>query len=338
MKFRRLGRTGFEISEVSLGGVAFCWLEEKDCGALIDAALEQGVNFLDVYMGTGSRIRTHLSRHRDRIWLSTRGNADALNKCLKEFSLDRIDIFQITMVDSPEQYDDARRETEKLEKAREAGTIGFFGVGTHNPDFYPRIARDGVFDTILFSFNFIDESFLQSDFFEQAKANDVGLLVMKPLAGGNIRRATPALKYVLRHPVSSAVVGMASPGEVLEDTAVPNAPGELTAEEEAYIRKTRGELGDSFCRLCGHCIWPDPCPEGIQVRSMMMLKTFALQVRRQSVSDEELAKVETCTRCGTCVERCPYGLAIPDLLPQKVAEYRRILAAPGIRGERCDLE
>lgn len=338
MKYRRLGRTGYDVSAVSLGGVAFCWLEEKESGELIEAALEQGVNLLDLYAGTGRKIRSHLGRHRDRFWLATRGTAESVDECLAEFGVDRIDIFQITMVDSPPQYDEARRQAEKLQAARSAGKVRFLGIGTHDPELYPRIARDGVFDTILFSFNFIDESFLESDFFAQTEANDVGLLVMKPLAGGNIRRAVPALKYVLQHPVSSALVGMASLREVAQDTAVPDGSLELAPEEQAYIEDTRAKLGTSFCRLCGHCIWPDPCPQGIQVRNMMMLKTFALQIRSQTVSDEELAKIEACTRCGTCEERCPYDLPIADLLPEKVAEYRRIVASPRLRGERLDLD
>ena len=329
MQYRRLGRTGYDASAVSLGGVAFFWLDEAQSGAVIDTCLARGVNLMDVYAGTGKTIRGHLARHRDSLFIATRGNASSLDHCLREFALDTIDLFQITTSDTVEQYEQALREFEKLERARTQGKIRFLGIGTHNPELYPRIARDGIADTVLFAFNFIDESFLRSDFFAAAAANDVGLLVMKPLAGGNIRRAIPALKYVLQHPISSAVVGMASVGEVLEDLPVADQDPALSAAEREYVETTRAELGTSFCRLCGHCIWPDPCPQGIHIRNMMMLKTFALQFRRQTMSDEELAKVETCTHCGTCLERCPYDLDIPSLLPAKVAEYRRILALPG---------
>ena len=56
----------------------------------------------------------------------------------------------------------------------------------------------------------------------------------------------------------------------------------------------------------------------------MMAETLAMQMRRQSISDEELAKVDDCLRCGRCEEICPYDLPIMDLLPQKVQAHREM--------------
>jgi predicted aldo/keto reductase-like oxidoreductase len=38
------------------------------------------------------------------------------------------------------------------------------------------------------------------------------------------------------------------------------------------------------------------------------------------------AAVEKCTACGECVERCPYHLAIPELMPGKVAYFEDVMA------------
>ena len=34
----------------------------------------------------------------------------------------------------------------------------------------------------------------------------------------------------------------------------------------------------------------------------------------------------TCTRCGACVKKCPYGLDTPELLVRNYEDYREILA------------
>ena len=70
--------------------------------------------------------------------------------------------------------------------------------------------------------------------------------------------------------------------------------------------------------MCGHCIFPEPCPEGIQIRLVMMAETLAMQSRRAPLSEKTMAKVDDCQRCGRCEEICTYDLPIMDLLPKKV--------------------
>jgi NDP-hexose 2,3-enoyl reductase len=48
MQYRKFGRTGLSISPIGLGTVNFSWLtNEADSFAILDKALERGVNFID---------------------------------------------------------------------------------------------------------------------------------------------------------------------------------------------------------------------------------------------------------------------------------------------------
>lgn len=48
MNFRRLGRTGIKVSEVSFGALAFGrWISEEDSKKVFDAALDVGINLID---------------------------------------------------------------------------------------------------------------------------------------------------------------------------------------------------------------------------------------------------------------------------------------------------
>ena len=42
----------------------------------------------------------------------------------------------------------------------------------------------------------------------------------------------------------------------------------------------------------------------------------------------EMQKIETCTKCGACLKRCPYELNIPELLKKNFEDYQKI-----VRGE-----
>ena len=61
MEYRTLGRTGIRVSAVAMGCEGF---EEKDypaCERLVDAAMEQGVQFFDMYTSNPD-VRSHVGR------------------------------------------------------------------------------------------------------------------------------------------------------------------------------------------------------------------------------------------------------------------------------------
>ena len=324
MRKRILGRTGLEVSEIGLGGVAFSWLDKSECESLIDYCLDRGVNYLDVYVGTGEKIKNILKRRRNDFYISTRTDPEKVDDALRDFGLDYIDIMQITMVDARQHYKAAVDGLEILHKHKEQGKIGSIGIGTHSFDLYMKIIEDGFFDTIMLPFNYIENEVVE-EVLPAAKQKDIGILVMKPLAGGNIENATASLKYILQYDVSSAVVGIASIEEAEEDIEVGSKSLELAADEERYLQNLEKRLGKVFCRRCGHCIFPEPCPQGIEIRMLMMAETIAMQSRKQTLSDELLERVNECTRCGRCEEICPYDLPIMDMLPEKVKEYRELM-------------
>ena len=60
---------------------------------------------------------------------------------------------------------------------------------------------------------------------------------------------------------------------------------------------------------------------------------MSLMIRRAPsaawLSDEwqdNMARIEDCTECGVCKERCPYGLDVPNLLRKNWEDYQKIVA------------
>ncbi|HOL35552.1 MAG TPA: aldo/keto reductase [bacterium] len=322
METRNLGNTGIQISAISLGGVAFTWLGKKSSQQLIDFCVESGINYFDVYAGTHEKIRNSLKKYRDNIIISTRGTPKTIDQYLQFFEIDYFDIFLLSMVDSNQQLKQAIEDAEKLEKFRKQGKFKILGIATHNPCLYLDILQCGAFQVMMLPLNCVDE--IQQEIFQKAKDKGIGIIAMKPMAGGNIREYESAIKYVLDKDVSTALIGMAKITEVRQNLRVLQNL-EITEKDISVYKKIRKKLGKVFCRYCGHCIFPEPCPNEIPVRTIMMLETLAFQANlRRTVSEKVLKSIEKCSRCGMCETRCPYKLPIRKLLPEKVKMYLKM--------------
>ena len=298
------------------------WLEERKSAELIDYCLDNGINYIDTYAGTWERIGKILKKRRKDFYVSTRGDSKNIDGCLEKLNVDFFDIFLISMVDSVEKYEAALEEASILNKKKHSGKFRFLGIATHNPSLYLRIMKDGVFSVMMFPCSCVDE--INQQVFEAAAEKKVGLIAMKPLAGGNLRNASASLKFVLNTKVSTALIGMGSVKEAKENIKVLKSKT-ITKKDKLYYKQIREELGKTFCRYCGHCIFPDPCTVDIPVRTIMMLKTLAYQSNlKRGISDEVLSKIEDCAKCGKCEESCPYDLPIRELLPKKVDEYLKM--------------
>ena len=81
MKYRKLGKTGFEVSEVSLGtwqiGASWGSVSEKDSIELLNTAVDNGINFFDtadVYGdGRSERLIAQVLRDRkEKVYVATK--------------------------------------------------------------------------------------------------------------------------------------------------------------------------------------------------------------------------------------------------------------------------
>ena len=50
MKYRTLGRTGLKVSVIGLGGEWVNGLTAEESTAIVDAAQEQGINYIDIFI------------------------------------------------------------------------------------------------------------------------------------------------------------------------------------------------------------------------------------------------------------------------------------------------
>lgn len=175
MKYRKLGTTGLEVSEIGLGAE---WLErhnEKEVKEIIDCCESYGINILDCWMSEpnvrtnigkairGKRERWIIQGHIGSTWqngqyVRTRDLAkveEAFSDLLTRLGTDYIDLGMIHFVDEETEFHKIM-EGEFLAYVKEKkkqGIIHHIGMSTHNPKVAKLAALSGVVEIIIFSIN-----------------------------------------------------------------------------------------------------------------------------------------------------------------------------------------
>jgi aryl-alcohol dehydrogenase-like predicted oxidoreductase len=216
MKYRRLGKTNLEVSEVSLGtwqlGEGWGSVSDEDAVRVLQAALDHGINFFDtadVYGdGRSERfIAQVLAKHTEKVYVATKAgrrlqphNPDGYNrKNLKAFverslanlKRDSLDLLQLHCPPTEVYY---RPEVfDALEELKQAGKILHYGVSVEKVEEALKASEYPGIATVQIIFNVFRQR-PKELFFPLAQKRDIGILVRLPLAsgllGGKITRET----------------------------------------------------------------------------------------------------------------------------------------------------
>ena len=175
MKYRVLGRTGMQVSEISLGCEHMQGKDYELIKTVIDAALAQGVNFLDVFMSEPN-VRTNIGKalagrresvliqgHIGSCWVNGQYKVSRdIDECktyfedlLTRLQTDYIDVGMLHFVDKETDWD-ALEKSEVMQYALELkknGTIRSIGMSSHDPVTAKKAVDSGLIDVLMFSLN-----------------------------------------------------------------------------------------------------------------------------------------------------------------------------------------
>ncbi len=338
MKKVRLGKTGLMVTRVGLGGIPIQRLDEADAVAVVRRCLELGVNFIDTanaYTTSEARIGKAIAgwKREDLVIATKTGARDRatalkhLAQSLDSLGSDYIDLWQFHNVSTPEAYAQVLAPGGAMEAAREAlaaGRIRHVGVTSHSLDMALEMVSAGHFETIQFPFNFVTCEPLER-LIPLARQHGLGFIAMKPFAGGLLDKAGLAIKYLLQFDVVPDP-GIEKVGEIEEIVAIVEGDLALTAPEQAEMERIKAELGARFCHRCEYC---QPCPQGIQISTLMNLRSFWKRFPKGNFAGGWIAqaveRARGCLECGDCETRCPYHLPIREMIKENVAFYESVV-------------
>jgi aryl-alcohol dehydrogenase-like predicted oxidoreductase len=215
MRYRKLGKTGLDVSELAMGGlfIASFAAEREEARRAVHRALELGVNYIDTapgYHDSEVALGYALEGAAQPYFLSTKlgGRPQpfdpqdkaalrrSVEESLKNLHREQIDILMIHEPDRPGQYDwfsDRERfhgpVCELLEELKAEGLIRFSGLGGTTAYELPHIIATGNYDVVLTAFNY---SLLWREATREvlpaATKAGMGIIVGSPLQQGALAR------------------------------------------------------------------------------------------------------------------------------------------------------
>ena len=331
MEYRILGKTGLQISRLGFGGIPIQKIDAKGTRVLIDELICQGVNFIDTARGytvSEEYLGYALQGVRDQFVLATKSmarTADAMARdidiSLHNLGTDYIDLYQIHNPGAKdlEMVIAEGGALEALQAAKAAGKIGHIGITLHSVELFANVLELPWVETVMFPYNIVETQ--GEELIARCAEKNIGLICMKPLAGGAIDDAHIAMRFIVSNPhVSVVIPGMADVCEIAQNVQAVGNTAELSEAEKEKVQAVREQLGTNFCRRCNYCA---PCTVGINIPAVFLFEGY---FSRYDLKDwaksryESLSKTASdCIGCGDCESRCPYSLPIRQMMNNAAA-------------------
>ncbi|MCL2665396.1 MAG: aldo/keto reductase [Defluviitaleaceae bacterium] len=356
MQKRRLGKTELMVSPIGYGALGLAGVTPESLRQAVDG----GINYIDsarLYTDSEKKIGLMFKEtgYRDRVILSTKSMGRTLDCFRKDLvaslaalGTDYIDIFILHDVSTKKSWELIQKSKiiEEMKKLKERGIIKHMGVSTHDgKNLSEEIIKSGYFEVAMLAYNAANPE-LESTLIPLAKSLDLGIIAMKPYGGGVLTEKRSrelgfeiSAREALQWAVSNTDVSVVLPGMDSREyvgLALDVLNSDFTFYNGDKLNEIAGRItikGRNYCRGCGYCM---PCPQNIPIKEMLKLNNrwevyFGLDWSQMTLINNEFANCipedkgpERCTKCGGCVQKCPYGLAVPELMEQcvKIKNYK----------------
>lgn len=331
-RYRRLGRTGWKMSDISFGGAR---VRDPE---LIRAALDRGITYIDTSPdysdGDSERaVGGGIKGSRDKVFIASKfcspdGHLDkdstvpeiikAVEDTLGRLDTDYVDLLHIHACNSLDRLM-APSFHEAFDRLKEQGKARFMGVSSHTPELEKvmnHAVDSGRFDVIMVAYNFRHWPDL-TNIIKKARKKDVGFVAMKTLKGAYhtvLSDFTPdeqasftqaAFKWVGANPdVSGLVVTMKNPLQL--DEFLYASGKALEPDDLSLLEKYDSVASAEYCRPgCGECL--DSCPYGVPIDDVLRYTMYY-----DSYGDERTAMRDYARLEGEVAAARRRGLARPS--------------------------
>ncbi len=299
--FRTLGRTGWKISDVVVGSGR---IKDQKGTDIVRLALERGVTYVDTapdYSASGSEqaVGKAIQGVRDRVFLATKfctpwGHLGAgtpvgdykriIEESLARLGTDYVDLVHVHSCDEVERLMDPNMH-EAFDRLREEGKARFLGFSSHTPrleQVADEAIRSGRFDVMMLAYHHGIWPKLGGLITRARREQDMGVIAMKTLKGA-------------KH---NGLAGFRDKAPAYSQAALRWVLSNPDVSA-AVISFFEFQHVDEYLQASGGSVTPD---------DLALLGEY----------DRQIAGTHCSPHCGECLDHCPEGLAIPDVLRQRM--------------------
>ena len=340
MKKIRLGKSDLIVSRVGFGGIPITRISYEKAERCIRTAIDLGINIIDTaadYQDSEEKIGRAIRGCREKLVIATKSApstpermSECIDQSLRRLQIETIDLYQFHLIKDEQTLRKSLDLLPILEKARAQGKIRHIGASVHGVDWINNVLEADVFETVMIALNFIVREAAEIAL-PKAIKRDIGVLAMKPMAGGHIEDAHLAFKYFIGMNNVVPIAGIETPEQIKQIVKILDEDIPATPEEWRKMDTIRRESGSHFCRRCGYCM---PCEQGVQIVPATIFKSFGKRFPPESIVKGELAaamqSLKNCIQCRKCEKKCPYDLDILKVFEENQAYYNELCEQLGI--------
>ena len=363
MHYNQLGNSNLKLSAIGFGTCQLCLVPERQAIDTLKCGFRLGVNWVHTapdYDGTENIIAKAIDESDQDIIVLSQGYGNPAhfeylfeNTC-RILKKNRLEMFGIACIDDREYLgEDINGMISFLFKKKRQGRLGNIFCTTHgSPEYISNLITSGYFDAIILPYNILGfhllsyyskgqkpvENILKNKehIFPLAEQHGVGLLIMKPLAGGllckgrafppyrqfsNINLNAPdVLREILTHPgVCGVLPGVASVEEAEENALAGYSPIEIPTERKKVLYQAVNTMKKKLCSRCGEC--EQYCSKELPISWLFRDAYICIYPSETFETIDQLQyfhlhkdSISSCSICKDVTCRCPNGIDIRNEL------------------------
>ncbi len=317
LKKKVLGKTGLEISEISLG------TGSGQDPNIIKFAINQGINFIHTsvnYAGgkaIGNVAEAIKGRQKDVVLglkITWQPDDDkAMDAALKKLGVDSVDIAFFN-IHNPKEIKD-KRYKEGAARWKKAGKFKYIGLTTHTAmkECMEEALNQGFYDALMPAYNLTMAEECK-EVFSRAKKDNLGIILMK--SQKNIKQddyVQAVSKYLQDPAITTINKTLNSFAQIKTLIEAANTP--LPKKEDKKIEKKLEVAMIGHCTMCGKCT--EACPNNLPVSDLVRCSDYYIDSAGSYVEFKDvfsnLSKVQMpseCKDCGKCEKVCKFNVPI----------------------------
>lgn len=220
MEYRKLPHGNEKIGVLGLGMGGIQNTKPEEIQAVIEKAIENGINFFDLCAGGKSVYEPFgraIAKNREKVYFQLHFGAtykengeygwsrdlktikDTFEWELKALNTDYVDFGFLHCVDEESDFEDIKRNKilDYVKSLKEKGIVKHIGFSSHTPSVAHKLLDTGIMDMMMFSINpaydlecgdeyGIGSTNERAELFRRCEKDGVGISVMKPFHGGQL--------------------------------------------------------------------------------------------------------------------------------------------------------